>query len=190
MPGKWENERNRPSRRVDVVDQAPELGDALVVEGQGEAGQVGILGLLHFPLEGGGVGLDAALGEERRGIGVVEALEGGGGQGRGEAQQELRPHPAHRVVAAVETDDLLDRLVEVVGQLEQGQVLFVDHAVEDELGLDVGPPVLPVGAARGVDHDQGHEVGLACVLSRENTRKNRPKIPMSPRVFFPSAFAA
>ena len=29
-----------------------------------------------------------------------------------------------------------------------------------------------------------------CVLSRENTRKNRPKIPMSPRVFFPSAFAA
>ena len=31
---------------------------------------------------------------------------------------------------------------------------------------------------------------LACVLSRENTRKNRPKIPMSPRVFFPSAFAA
>lgn len=29
-----------------------------------------------------------------------------------------------------------------------------------------------------------------CVSSRENTRKNRLKIPMSPRVLFPSAFAA
>jgi putative transposase len=29
-----------------------------------------------------------------------------------------------------------------------------------------------------------------CVLSRENTRKNRLKIPISPRVVFPSAFAA
>jgi magnesium chelatase family protein len=31
---------------------------------------------------------------------------------------------------------------------------------------------------------------IQCVLSRENTQNNRPKIPMSPRVFFPSAFAA
>jgi hypothetical protein len=31
---------------------------------------------------------------------------------------------------------------------------------------------------------------VACVSSRENTRKNRLKIPMSPRVLFPSAFAA
>jgi transposase InsO family protein len=31
---------------------------------------------------------------------------------------------------------------------------------------------------------------LDCVSSRENTRKNRLIIPMSPRVLFPSAFAA
>ena len=29
-----------------------------------------------------------------------------------------------------------------------------------------------------------------CVSSRENTRKNHLKIPMGPRVLFPSAFAA
>jgi hypothetical protein len=35
-----------------------------------------------------------------------------------------------------------------------------------------------------------HYAKTGCVLSRENTRKNRLKLPMSPRVLFPSAFAA
>jgi hypothetical protein len=36
----------------------------------------------------------------------------------------------------------------------------------------------------------GEENAAGCVMSRENTRKNCLKIPMSPRVFFPSVFAA
>ena len=36
----------------------------------------------------------------------------------------------------------------------------------------------------------GRLVRFDCVSSRENPRKNRPKIPMSARVYFPSAFAA
>jgi hypothetical protein len=54
---------------------------------------------------------------------------------------------------------------------------------------DPFPPHSPVDKDAGEWRAEGSPLA-ACVLSRENTRKNRPKIPMSPRVFFPSAFAA
>ena len=65
------------------------------------------------------------------------------------------------VVALVEGDDLVGGAVDVVGDEEQVHVLGADHAGAEQFGHDPGPPVLPVGAAGGVDQDDGHQVGLA-----------------------------
>ena len=72
-------------------------------------------------------------------------------------------------------------LVDLRKVIERERVLEALFQAADRLGESL---------AVIVDESGGRPPGAFCVLSRENTRKNRLKVPMGPRVFFPSVFAA
>jgi len=78
---------------------------------------------------------------------------------------------------------------ELFKRLPEGSLIVFDtsrasHGMDEN---DSEAAALVMGRLKEL-RELGHDI--VCVSSRENPRKNRPKIPMSARVYFPSAFAA
>src|SRR5436309_850285 len=84
-----------------------------------------------------------------------------------QADHELAPDRARGVVDAVEARDLLDRLVDRGGHLEERHVLRRDEMLAQQVLLDVALPRLPVRAARRVHEHDRHELRLAGLHERQ-----------------------
>ena len=78
-----------------------------------------------------------------------------------DAEDERAFDEPHRVVVGVEAEHLVDRAGDVVGDVQECEVLGGDVAAVSQLVLDEREPGLPVGAARHVEQHHGRRLRLA-----------------------------
>ena len=78
-----------------------------------------------------------------------------------EAEDELVADKAHRVVRTVEVADLVDRLLDGVGNSHETHVVGRDESRIAEFRRDEVVPMVPVGPAGFVEQDDGGRGGLA-----------------------------
>src|SRR5262252_2078553 len=71
------------------------------------------------------------------------------------------------MVIAVEGGNLVDRFVDIAADLEQMQVARRNQALLEHVTLQKAIPVLPIGAARSIYEDDGHQVAFTGLQQRQ-----------------------
>ena len=103
---------------------------------------------------------DLTLGENVAEI-VIQAGQRGRGRETLQADEQLVADIARRMVIAIESGNLIDRFVDIVGNLEQVQIARCNQALLQHVALQKIIPVVPIGAARGIHEDYGHQSAFA-----------------------------
>jgi hypothetical protein len=144
---------------VDGVDEAAEAAVVATVWGEDEAWEVGEGFLVSFLRKCGALG-DGAGFDEIGEVGV-EAFDVGVAETALEADDEFVSDEAIGMEDSVEVFEFVDGFFDVVGDAEEGEVVFGDEAAGEEFVAEEGVEGFPVGSARGVDHDEGEDGGFA-----------------------------
>src|SRR5208283_3135577 len=131
----------------------------LAVEAEGDAGHLKGSDLVLFGGHGFR-GVDFLAGDDVGEV-LVEGLDGGGGGGVFEADDELVGDRTHGVVVAVEAGYMFDGFVGAFGDVVEVQVGWADQLLAQKVFAGVLVPGAPIGGAWGVDEDKGAEAGLA-----------------------------
>ena len=150
-------------RRVDVdvepVDELSEAAEFAAVEVEDETWQFSQIGFITFFTEGSADD-ETAFGKNVGEL-VVDLFEGGIVRGRVEAEHQFLVGVSHAVIDPEEPEDFFDCFFNTIGEFEERQILWLDHAAFEEMLVDEVEEGLPVGAAGGVEKHDGDHVAFA-----------------------------